>query len=206
VSAQGAIPPGAATGAVPPTRHWRPVIVGALRTLATVAVLFAIYFLLPLDHSARATTIIELVVGIAAVVLVVAWQVREISRSSHPNIRATEALAFTATLYLLLFATAYFLMGRAFSSMFTQALTRTDAVYFATTIFTTVGFGDITAKSEAARLVVTAQMLLDLVFLGVAVKVILNAVKQSPQRRTDVGNPIFAAAAGSEPASELGKR
>jgi voltage-gated potassium channel len=172
----------------------RPVLVGAVRTLATVAALFAIYYLLPLDHSARATTIIELAVGIAAVVAVVAWQIREISRSHHPNLRATEALAFTATLYLLLFATAYYLMDRAFSSTFTQALTRTDAVYFATTIFTTVGFGDITAKSEAARLVVTAQMLLDLVFLGVVVKLIVNAVKLNRHRRTDLeGFPAVGA-------------
>jgi len=176
------------------------VIVGAVRTLARVAALFAIYYLLPLDHSARATTIIELAVGIAALVLVVAWQIRLISGSHHPNIRAAEALAFTATLYLLLFATAYFLMDRAFASMFTQAITRTDALYFATTIFTTVGFGDITAKSEAARLLVTAQMLLDLVFLGVVVKLILNAVKLNQDRRTDPGGSPPAAVNASQSA------
>jgi hypothetical protein len=44
----------------------------------------------------------------------------------------------------------------------THALTRTDALYFTVTVFSTVGFGDITAASQSARLVVTAQMLLDL--------------------------------------------
>ena len=33
-------------------------------------------------------------------------------------------------------------------------------------MFATVGFGDITAKTEVARLVVTVQMMIDLVILG----------------------------------------
>jgi uncharacterized protein with GYD domain len=46
------------------------------------------------------------------------------------------------------------------------------------TIFATVGFGDISAKVETARLVVTAQMLLDLVVLGLVIQVVLGAVKR----------------------------
>jgi len=38
--------------------------------------------------------------------------------------------------------------------------------YFTVTVFSTVGFGDITAKTEAARLVVTGQMIVDLVASG----------------------------------------
>ncbi|MGO9456769.1 MAG: ion channel, partial [Acidimicrobiales bacterium] len=49
----------------------------------------------------------------------------------------------------------------------------------------TVGFGDITAKSDGARLLVTGQMMLDLVVLGVVVKLILNAIKLSQQAHSD---------------------
>ena len=45
-------------------------------------------------------------------------------------------------------------------------------------MFATVGFGDITAKTEAARLVVTGQMIVDLVTIGIAVKVIVGAAKR----------------------------
>ena len=86
-------------------------------------------------------------------------------------------------LYVLLFATTYFLMARANHTTFGGPLSRTDAMYFSSTIFTTVGFGDITAKSEAARVVVTLQMWLDLVFLGLVVRLVVNAVKFSEQRR-----------------------
>ena len=68
--------------------------------------------------------------------------------------------------YLLLFASTYFLMERASAANFTQPLTRTDALYFSVTVFTTVGFGDITAKSETARVVLIVQMIGDLALLG----------------------------------------
>jgi hypothetical protein len=60
--------------------------------------------------------------------------------------------------------------------------TRTDSLYFSVTVFTTVGFGDIAARSEAARLVVTLQMLLDLLLLGLVVKLFFSAIKRSQQR------------------------
>ena len=96
--------------------------------------------------------------------------------------RAVEALAFTIPFFLILFATAYFLMARAQPTNFTEPLTRTDSLYFTVTVFSTVGFGDITAKSEATRLIVTVQMLLDLVVVGVVVQTMLNAVKRGQQR------------------------
>jgi hypothetical protein len=51
------------------------------------------------------------------------------------------------------------------------------------TVFSTVGFGDITAKTEMTRLVITRQMIVDLVALGLTVKVIVGAVKQGRQRQ-----------------------
>lgn len=48
-------------------------------------------------------------------------------------------------------------------------------------VFSTVGFGDITAKTQAARLVVTGQMIADLVVLGLAIKVIVGAVRRGRQ-------------------------
>ena len=42
------------------------------------------------------------------------------------------------------------------------------------TTFATVGFGDITARTDTARLVVTAQMLFDLAFIGVLAKALFG--------------------------------
>jgi voltage-gated potassium channel len=73
-------------------------------------------------------------------------------------------------------------MSRGDPTTFTAPLSRTDALYFTVTIFATVGFGDISAKSEAARLVVTAQMILDLIILGLGARIILGAVQRGRER------------------------
>ena len=68
-------------------------------------------------------------------------------------------------------------------------------------MFSTVGFGDITAKTETARLVVTGQMIADLIILGLAIKIIFGAVRRG-QARSAADNPRTAsrpAASGDEP-------
>jgi hypothetical protein len=51
----------------------------------------------------------------------------------------------------------------------------------------TVGFGDITLVTDAARLVVSAQMLCDLVVIGIIVKLITGVAKRRVQQ-TGVGS------------------
>jgi hypothetical protein len=79
-------------------------------------------------------------------------------------------------------------MERASAAAFTQPLTKTDALYFTVTVFSTVGFGDITAKSEIARVVVIIQMLGDLALLAVGARLLLEAVHRGQQARTGTGD------------------
>jgi hypothetical protein len=160
------------------------VVRAALRTLITVTLVVAIYFLAPMDRAITAATVAELVLGVLVLCGVIGWQVRQISRSEHPGVRAVEAIAFTLPVYILLFATTYYLMDHANSTTFTQPLSRIDSMYFSVTVFTTVGFGDISAKAQAARAVVTGQMILDLVIVGVVLRLLVSAVKSGRQRQT----------------------
>ena len=50
------------------------------------------------------------------------------------------------------------------------------------TIFSTVGFGDISAASEAARVLVTVQMILDLIVLGLGIRILVGAVDVGRQK------------------------
>jgi voltage-gated potassium channel len=111
------------------------------------------------------------------------YELRAILRAANPGVRAVEALAITAPLFLLLFASIYYLMAQSAASNFAEhPLTRTDTLYFALTVFTTVGFGDITATSQSARLLVSSQMVLDLIVLGLVVRAFIGAVRISRGR------------------------
>ncbi len=53
-----------------------------------------------------------------------------------------------------------------------------------------MGFGDITAKSETARVVLIVQMLGDLAVLGAGVRVLVGAVRRGQQRRSGTGDSV----------------
>ena len=68
---------------------------------------------------------------------------------------------------------------------FTQPMTRLDSLYFTVTVLTTVGFGDISARSELARAIVMMQMVADLALIGLVVRVLLNSVRTGIARRDE---------------------
>ena len=154
-----------------------------LRALGSAAVLVAIYYLLPLERTSRWAAITVLVIGLALFAGLVTLQVRSVFASPYPGLRAFEALATSVPLFLLLFASSYVVMAAISAGSFSQPMTHTNALYFTVTVFSTVGFGDITAKTETARLVVTGQMIADTVILGVGVRVIVGAVKGARRQR-----------------------
>ena len=168
----------------------------APRVAGSTACLVAIYYLLPLDHALAWAAAIILVVGLVLLVGLIAVQVRLITAHPYPGVRAVEALATSIPLFLLLFASTYVFMANVSASNFGERLTHTDALYFTVTVFSTVGFGDITAKSEAARLVVTGQMFSDLIVLGLGLRIIVGAVSRGRQRQLGDGG-------GAPPPSKL---
>ena len=154
-----------------------------LRVASSTVVLGVIYYLLPLDRVSTTVAVIMLIIGLSVLIALVAYQVRSITRSRYPVLRGVEALATSIPLFLLLFAATYVVLATISAGNFTEPLNRTDALYFTVTVFATVGFGDITAKTEVARLVVTGQMMADLIVLGLGVKVLVGAVQRGRQRQ-----------------------
>jgi voltage-gated potassium channel len=183
-------------------RRRRQAALGALRSLAAAIVLVALYFLLPLDHLAGVPLAVILLVGLLILLAVTGWQLHLVVRARYPAIQAGEALATTVPLFLLLFASVYFAMARASPANFsTHSLTRTDSLYFTVTTFSTVGYGDITATSQAARLVVTGQMILDLLVVGLVIRMFIGAVQRARQEHPDPAGP---AAAPEQPRQQPG--
>ncbi len=171
-----------------PRERRRLIAVALLRALLTSAVLVALYYTLPLEGMVGLSSWLRVAVGLTVFAIVVAWQIQTVVRASYPGIRAIEALASTVPLFLLVFATTYFLLSANHAGSFSQEnLSRTDSLYFVVTVFSTVGFGDISATSQSARLVVTSQMILDLVVLGLGINAFVSAAKLGRQRQSANG-------------------
>lgn len=154
------------------------------RGLLSATVLLVLYYVLPFDQRFNGDAVARVVIGLVIFAGIMVWQVRAIISSSYPGVKAIETLGLIFPFFLLLFASTYFVMERTSAGSFTQPLTRTDALYFTVTVFSTVGFGDIAPKSETARIVLIVQMLGDLALVAAGIRILLQAVQLGRHRRS----------------------
>ena len=152
-----------------------------LRTAVVLAVLwsclFAVYYAIPAETDGAANAFPRLAVGLLLFAAILAWQNSRIGRVELPELRAAGTLGSAIPLFLTVFATIYLSLSHTSAVNFSQRLDHTRALYFTITVFSTVGFGDITPTTDAARIMVSLQMLLDLVIIALVVRLLLNTAK-----------------------------
>jgi hypothetical protein len=94
--------------------------------------------------------------------------------------------AFSAITYL--FSTLYWGYGEA--PNFSPSLTRLDAIYFSVGTLTTAGTGNISALSELARRLQTAQMILDFILVVFVVAIVIpRLIRPTGRRRAAAPSP-----------------
>lgn len=160
----------------------RLIVRGVGQVVVGTGALLTIYYLLPLDGADAVTVAGWLAAGLVAFAIVAVLQIRGILRARYPALRAITGFGVALPLFVLVFASTYLTMAAADPSAFSEDLTHTDALYLTVTIFTTVGFGDITPSSQGARIVVTVQMIAGLLVLGLLARVVVGAVQMSRHR------------------------
>ena len=122
-------------------------------------------------------------VSVAALAAVAVVIVREVRRSEHDRRLRPVHLVLAIELVLVAFSMTYYLVARHDPTEFVGLRTRLDALYFSLTTTTTVGYGDITAAGQRARLFVTVQLGFTLVFVGVIVGLLKDQLQQRNHRR-----------------------
>jgi voltage-gated potassium channel len=139
----------------------------------------ALYYVVPAASDGAAGAFPRLAVGLLLFAALLAWNNSRIGRAELPELRAARSLGSVIPLFLTVFATIYLALSHTSAANFNQRLDHTGALYFTITIFSTVGFGDITPITDSARIMVAIQMLLDLVIIGLVVRLVLNTAKTS---------------------------
>jgi voltage-gated potassium channel len=166
-----------------PSRRRRVKAVMLARSALVAVGLVAAYYVLPMDTPGVSGTVV-LLVGLLLVAGVLTWQIRAILNSPFPRVQGFQALIVGIPLLLGVFAAGYYVIGLSQVDAFTQPMDKVGAMYFTVTVFSTVGFGDITAKTDLARNVVTVQMILNLVVFGSVVKLLTTAVNVGLKRQS----------------------
>ena len=134
----------------------------AFRIVTSTVVLVLLYALLPAASNSSAKTLVQLLIGLVVFMGVLGWQVLRILDAEHPEVRAVETLALAVPLLIVVFAFTYLSLSHVRVTNFSEPLDHVGAVYFTVTVISTVGFGDIVARTDIARILVCVQILLDL--------------------------------------------
>jgi voltage-gated potassium channel len=165
-----------------------PVVRRLPRGLLTLAAVVGLYYVVPLDLPKSAAGVVVTVVGLLASLAILTWL---LSRQARRLMHATpgdesvrlETLVLLVFLVVPLFAFFYFALQDADPDQFAELETKTDALYFATSTIATVGFGDVHATGQIARVVVTIQMAFDLVFVAAAATMLTTQIRGRAERR-----------------------
>jgi voltage-gated potassium channel len=164
----------------------RAVITTTGRSVLAFAVVLGVYFLLPVgEWASDAATLVRLALGVLFFGAVLAWQIRQILRSSVPALQAVEALIVAIPTFIVVYASTYLSVESAAPGSFSEPLDKPAALYFTIVTLGTVGYGDIAPVSTVARMAVSSQILLDLVLIAVVLRLLTGAARRSLDRRRE---------------------
>jgi len=154
------------------------------RLVLGTIVIFGMLLLVP--EQPEASLAVPIVIAVGSTALYVFFFVRQIKgvyKAKYPMLRAGEALILVAAMFLAIFAMIYVMLSATNPDAFTEQLDPFNAYYFALTVLATVGFGDITPATTAARSVAMVQMAVDIAFIAVLIRIMGGAAKRTIEQR-----------------------
>jgi voltage-gated potassium channel len=168
----------------PLVTHVRHLII---ETVLASGVIILTYAFLPLEGEYRWFGRALGVLVLLSVIPLVARRLGRVLRADKPVAEAIAAVVVTATLAVMASSGIYYAMATADPDNFRGLATKIDGAYFAVTVMTTTGFGDIVPASEVARLVTTIHIVFTVALLGAAFRLFTWAAKHrlTGDRRQD---------------------
>jgi len=149
-----------------------------VRLFLSIVGILVVFYMVPVsaDESTGrvAISVLLTLVGVAALAWAIFEQVR---RQLHSRSEDIHTLVMLLPLTAVLFALGFYILEEQSPSQFEGLATRTDALYFTLSTVTTVGFGDITAHGQLARVLVMFQLVFNAIFVGAAASTIVGTIR-----------------------------
>ncbi len=148
-----------------------------LRLALLLVATLVLYFTLPVSTDIRGAEWVRIVVSLAAFALLTVLVLHQVQLQVQDPDRRIDGLVVALLVGVTGFAYAFYVIELHHPAQFDGLETRIDALYFTMTTLLTVGYGDIHAEGQLARVAVSIQMLFDLVFIAVIVRLIATIAR-----------------------------
>lgn len=146
------------------------------------------YYVVPV-HEVTSTLnqFVRAALALLIFVVLVSWFTREVARQTSltSNEVNQDRLFLLMVSGLVFFAVADLAVARYSPGEFADLQTKTDALYFAVTTLSTVGFGDVHAQGQVARGLLIVQMVFNVVVLARAAQTLLASRAARPTAGND---------------------
>lgn len=116
-------------------------------------------------------------------IAVLAWTiVTQLKRQLHRRSEDVHTLVLLLVLVAIVFALGFYILEEHYPGQLQGLATRTDALYFTMSTLTTVGYGDVHATGQIARVLVILQLIFNAVFVGALVSTVVGIIRsRAPQ-------------------------
>jgi voltage-gated potassium channel len=175
-------------------RRERSQLLQAIVSVLLIAAATVVYYVIPVPaHIREGSWIILFSCGVVVLGLLIVLAVARLLRAGEQA--RVRGLVLLLTLSVLFFSYADESVARL-PGQFVSLSTKTDALYFNVSTLATVGFGDVHAVGQLARVAVTLQIVFNLIFLGAAVSVIASFFRTRARGRYTGGSGTSGSASG----------
>jgi voltage-gated potassium channel len=119
-------------------------------------------------------------VGLGTLIFLIVRQLRkQLAAGPDPGVRVHTLITLLYPV-VALFALTYYLIQTADPTQFTDLQTRTDSLYYTVITLGTVGYGDVHAVGQLARVISMIQVAFDLVVIGALIAVATSRFQVVP--------------------------
>ncbi len=149
-----------------------------LTLVAMLALILVTYFVVPVEDQLHPSGLVRTLIALVALSILAAGMIYQLRVHAEDSERRIEGLVLAIVVVVVFFAFGFYLLARHNPDQVAGLHTRVDALYFSMSTLSTIGFGDVHATGQAARVLVMIQIVFDLVFVAAAASLVSAHIRQ----------------------------
>jgi hypothetical protein len=177
-----------------------------VRLASALVLVLSAYALVPLSSPVHAGSLLRLSGVLLLLVGAAAVMVRQLRLSAFDGERHVDGLVLAVVIMTVTFALTFCLLEHRDPGQVAGLDTKVDALYFTASTILTIGYGDVHAEGQAARVLVLVQMVFDIVFIASAATMLTSRVRRAASARVSAATGASRDGAKNPTESEPDRR